>query len=78
MTRQDRGIELLDLNTFNVKLGGLGGNPTDLGIKVSKTLFAPRLGAAYRLNENTVFRAGYGKTFTIRCRGRGRCVAASR
>ena len=36
----------------------------DLGIKVSKTLFAPRFGAAYRLNERTVFRAGYGKTFT--------------
>ncbi len=64
MTRQDRGIELLDLNTFNVKLGGRGSNPTDLGIKVSKTLFAPRLGAAYRLNEKTVLRAGYGKTFT--------------
>ena len=43
MTRQDRGIELLDVPTFNVKLGGLGGNPKDLGIKVSKTLFAPRV-----------------------------------
>jgi len=64
MTREDRGIELLDLNTFNVRLGGLGGNPTDLGIKVSNTLFAPRLGAAYRLNDKTVFRAGYGKTFS--------------
>ena len=64
MTRQDRGIELLDVNTFNVRLGGLGGNPKDLGIDVSKTLFAPRVGAAYRLNERTVFRAGYGKTFT--------------
>ena len=46
-----------------MKLGGLGGNPKDLGIEVSKTLFAPRLGAAYRLNDNTVFRAGYGRTF---------------
>ncbi len=64
MTRQDRGIELLDVNTFNVRLGGLGGNPADLGIDVSKTLFAPRVGAAYRLNERTVLRAGYGKTFT--------------
>ncbi len=64
MSRQDRGIELLDVNTFNVRLGGLGGNPQDLGIDVSKTLFAPRIGAAYRLNERTVFRAGYGKTFT--------------
>ena len=64
MSRQDRGIELLDLSTFTVRLGGLGGNPEDLGIDVSKTLFAPRVGAAYRLNERTVFRAGYGKTFT--------------
>ncbi len=43
--------------------GGLGGNPKDLGIKVSKTLFAPRLGAVYRINENTVFRTGYGITY---------------
>jgi len=64
MTRQDRGIELLDLDTFTVRLGGVGGNPTDLGIEVSKTLFAPRVGAAYRLDENTVFRAGYGRTFS--------------
>jgi outer membrane receptor protein involved in Fe transport len=64
MTRQDRGIELLERDTFNIRLGGLGGNPEDLGINVSKTLFAPRFGAAYRMNERTVLRAGYGKTFT--------------
>ena len=64
MTRQDRGIELLDVPTYTVKLGGLGGNSKDLGIEVSQKLFAPRLGAAYRLNDNTVFRAGYGRTFT--------------
>ena len=58
MQRADRGIEQVDLNTLNVRLGGLGGNPKDLGIKVSKTLFAPRLGAVYRFNDNTVFRDG--------------------
>jgi hypothetical protein len=63
MSRATRGLELLDYNTFMIKLGGLGGNPKDLGIKVDKGLIAPRLGVAYRLNENTVFRAGYGKTF---------------
>ncbi len=63
MSRADRGLELLDYNTFLVKLGGLGGNPKDLGFKVDKALFAPRVGVAYRLNDNTVFRAGYGKTF---------------
>ena len=44
-------------------LGGLGGTPKDLGIKVSKTLFAPRVGAVYRLNDDTVFRTGYGITY---------------
>jgi hypothetical protein len=63
MTRADRGIEQVDLDTLTVRLGGLGNNPTDLGIKVSNTLFAPRLGAIYRLDDNTVFRAGYGITY---------------
>ena len=48
---------------MNVLLGGVGGNPQDLGIKTSKTLFAPRLGLVYRINEDTVFRTGYGITY---------------
>jgi len=63
MKRANRGIEQVDLDTLNVRLGGLGGNPEDLGIKVSKTLFAPRLGGVYRINEKTVFRSGYGITY---------------
>jgi TonB-dependent receptor-like protein len=63
MSRADRGLEQLNYDTFMIKLGGLGGNPKDLGIQVDKKLIAPRLGLAYRLNEKTVFRAGYGKTF---------------
>jgi hypothetical protein len=73
MTRANRGIErVVGADDFNstrnldqlvVALGGVGGNPTDLGIKVSKSLFAPRLGTVYRLNENNVFRTGYGITY---------------
>ncbi|WP_396626926.1 TonB-dependent receptor, partial [Luteitalea sp.] len=64
MSRESRGIEQLNLQTFNVALGGVGGNPEELnGLKPSKGLFAPRLGAAYRLNDDTVIRAGYGRTF---------------
>lgn len=63
MTRENRGIESLDTTTFLVRLGGVGGNPTDLGLSVSKTLFAPRVGVAYRLDDKTVLRTGYGKTF---------------
>ncbi len=63
MSRENRGIEVLDLASFDVLLGGVGSVPKSNGIKVSKTLFAPRLGAAYRLNDKTVLRAGYGQTF---------------
>jgi len=63
MQRADRGSEQVDLNTLNVRLGGVGGNPTDLGIKVSHTLFAPRLGGIYRISDSTVLRAGYGITY---------------
>jgi hypothetical protein len=60
MTRGDRGLERYDMTTNQVVLGGLGGNPTGGGSTVSKLQFAPRLGLAYRWNENTVFRGGYG------------------
>ena len=60
MQRDNRGFEQLDLNTFQVLLPA---NSGDAGYKSQKNLFAPRLGAAYRLNDDTVFRAGYGRTF---------------
>ncbi len=63
MSRADRGLEMLDYDTFLIRLGGLGGNPKDLGIEVDKKLFAPRVGLAYRINEDTVFRTGFGRTF---------------
>jgi hypothetical protein len=39
---------------------GTGGIPTDCGTKVAKLLFSPRLGIAYRLNDKTVVRTGFG------------------
>jgi hypothetical protein len=62
MTRADRGIELVDLETLEVRLGGLGGNPKNLGIEVKYPAVLPRLGVVYRLNDPTVVRAGYGLT----------------
>ncbi len=44
-------------------LGGRGGNDKNVGLKASWDNFAPRLGAIYRLNENTVLRSGYGVTY---------------
>ena len=87
MTRADRGIEQIDgandlastraLTSLNVLLGGVGGVPTDLGIKVSKTLFAPRLGAIYRLNDKRCSARATASP-TTRCRSRGRCAASTR
>ncbi|MBA2602877.1 MAG: TonB-dependent receptor [Acidobacteria bacterium] len=64
MTRADgRGVERLDLDTLEVVLGGRGGNPRNVGLAAGKDNFAPRLGAVYRLNEETVLRTGYGVTY---------------
>jgi hypothetical protein len=62
MKRKTRGIELYDQATNKVLLGGLGGNPEDLGIEVKHPQFLPRVGFAYRMGEENVFRGGYGMT----------------
>src|SRR5437660_6865355 len=49
-----------DFTTNNVLLGGIGGNPGNLGVTTSKRLFAPRIGLAYQINNDTVVRAGFG------------------
>ena len=64
VTRADgRGVERLDLDTMEVLLGGVGGVPRTVGLKTRKTDFAPRLGVAWRVNEETVLRTGYGLTY---------------
>src|SRR5260370_23395262 len=45
-------------------VSGIGGNPDNLGIATQYKYFAPRLGLAYRLKESTVFRAGFGISYT--------------
>lgn len=55
-----KGIERYDPVTNNVLLGGRGNVPKDVGITVSKKLFAPRAGFAYRIGDRTVIRSGYG------------------
>jgi hypothetical protein len=64
MTRATgKGIERLDPETNLVYLGGRGNVPKDVGVTVSHKLFAPTLGIAYRLNDKTVIRTGYGLNF---------------
>src|SRR5262249_42917828 len=57
------GIESYDPNTNEALIGGKGGIPQDNGVKFSKKLFAPRLGFAYQVDDQTVVRSGYGITY---------------
>ena len=66
MTRADRQIEMLDLQTLDVLIGGVGGNPKNMGLKAAMDGFTPRIGAVYRLNDKTVLRSGYGATLDAR------------
>ncbi len=59
-TRDHRGGERYDAVTDKVLIGGVGSTPRDTGVDVGLGQIAPRLGIAYRANDRTVFRAGYG------------------
>lgn len=61
-TRADRGFERYDPETNKMLIGGVGAVPMDLGVEVSKTMFAPRIGIAYRPTADFVIRVGYGIT----------------
>ncbi len=57
------GIERYDPSNNIVYMGGRGNVPEDAGISVSHKLFAPRAGIAYRIDEKTVLRLGYGLNY---------------
>jgi hypothetical protein len=57
------GIESYDPTTNEALIGGRGGIPQDNGVGFSKKLFAPRVGFAYQMGEDTVIRSGYGITY---------------
>jgi hypothetical protein len=55
------GINRFDPDTGKVVTGGLTGVPFDTGAE-GANLFLPRIGLAYRLNDKTVLRGGYGQS----------------
>jgi hypothetical protein len=57
-----KGLERYDAETNIIYLGGRGNVPKDNGFTVAPIMFAPRLGIAYRLDDKTVIRTGYGLT----------------
>jgi hypothetical protein len=62
-TRADRGLEWYDIETNKMLVCGVANVPRNCGVDVSKKLFAPRIGFAYRVTPTFVVRAGYGITF---------------
>jgi hypothetical protein len=58
-TRANRGVEFYNPATNIYNICGEGSIPKNCGISVQKILFAPRAGFAYRVQQNTVVRAGY-------------------
>jgi len=49
-----------------IELAGLGNIPMNLGVVSHKKSFGPRVGLAYRINQQTVFRGGYGISYLPR------------
>jgi hypothetical protein len=49
-----------DPSTNSLLLGGVGNTPLNLGVKNFPLNIYPRLGIAYRLNDKTVIRTGFG------------------
>jgi hypothetical protein len=60
-TKDNTGINRFDPATGKVLTGGLDGVPYDTGAEAAG-LFLPRVGIAFRLNDKTVIRGGYGQS----------------
>lgn len=57
---------LLNLNDGYLHVAGYGAVPSNMGWDINrKQMFAPRIGATYQLDDKTVIRAGYGRSFDI-------------
>jgi hypothetical protein len=56
------GINRFDPDTGKVVTGGLTGVPFDSGVSLGTGQFLPRVGIAFRLNDKTVIRGGYGQS----------------
>ena len=61
--RKSGGFVNYDPSTNKLVQAGVGGNPSNLGMKTDYTNFAPRLGASYRVTQDLVVRAGFGVSY---------------
>jgi hypothetical protein len=58
------GFSNYNFTNQTLVIAGVGNNPLDMGIKQQYGNFAPRLGIAYRLDDKTVIRTGFGISYT--------------
>jgi hypothetical protein len=58
------GFSQYDPSTNSLQIAGYGNVPMNLGLEKHWKDFAPRLGIAYRLNEKTVIRTGFGISYS--------------
>ena len=56
---------LMNLETGYLSVAGYGSVPSNMGWGVAKNAYNPRIGAAYQLDDKTVIRAGYGRSFDL-------------
>lgn len=61
-SKDNTGINRFDPETGLVLTGGLTGVPEDTGVPSGPGQFLPRIGVAYRWNDRTVVRGGYGQS----------------
>jgi hypothetical protein len=54
----------LDLATGEIRVAGVGGIPLNGGIK-NRLNWAPRVGATYQIDERTVLRGGFGRSYDL-------------
>ncbi len=59
---EEGGLSNYEPSDNTVRVAGFGDIPQNIGVKNTFTNFAPRLGAAYRFNDKTVIRGGFGTT----------------
>jgi hypothetical protein len=62
--RRSGGFSNYDPVNNQLVIAGVGGNPSNLGMKTNYKYFAPRTGIAYRATDNTTLRAGFGISYT--------------
>jgi hypothetical protein len=63
MGRDGRGLEMTDLATLEVLVGGRGGVTKNLGLETPTDNFAPRVGATWRVDDRTTVRGRFGLTY---------------